>query len=149
RQEPRTDPIYAGPPLSHRSAQRQKSRQDRAPAEAFPLPALPTRATSSHGAPRPAALRPQPGARRDDQCLDAGLQGRMNDWCKAWIVVRRDLVEPACLLGFRVAVGVGAANEPEHGGCVPFRAERSEILAGWSRPGLKHAVCGKVPTKRI
>ena len=48
---------------------------------------------------------------------------------------RKKFVEPARLFGPRVAVGVGAAGEPEHRGGVPLRAERSEILAGRRRSG--------------
>ena len=33
----------------------------------------------------------------------------MVNWGKARAVIGRDLVEPACLLGLRIAVGVGAA----------------------------------------
>jgi hypothetical protein len=51
----------------------------------------------------------------------------MDDRRKARIVVGRDLVEPTRLLGVRVAVGVCAADEPEHRGRLPLRAERSEI----------------------
>ena len=42
----------------------------------------------------------------------------MDNRCKVWIVTSRDRVEPADLFGFRVAVGVSAADEPEHGGGV-------------------------------
>ena len=63
---------------------------------------------------RLAALSRQPSACRDDQGLDAGLQGRMDNGRKAWTMVGRDLGEPARLLGFRIMLGVGAADEPEH-----------------------------------
>src|SRR5436853_109357 len=86
---------------------------------------LPSRAIP--GWARSGVLYRQPGARRDDQRRDAGLQGRMDDRSKARIVVGRDLVELARVLGFRVAFGVGPADEPENRGRVPLRAKRSEI----------------------
>jgi len=47
----------------------------------------------------------------------------MDNRRKVRIVVGRDLVEPARFLSFRVSVGVSAADEPEHGAHVSFRAE--------------------------
>src|SRR6516164_3916208 len=88
-----------------------------------PSPNRPTRLSAIPGRPDQAAwqsLWRQPSARRDDQGLDTGLQGRMDNRRKVRIVVGRDLIEPARLPGFRVALGVGAADEPEHGGRVPF-----------------------------
>ena len=48
------------------------------------------------------------------------------------------------LVGFRVALGVGATDEPEHRGRVPLRAERSEILASRRWSGLAHPLGGKM-----
>src|SRR6516162_6456935 len=104
---------------------------------------------SGSGSARLGALWRKPGARGDDQRLDTGLQGWMDNRGKARALIGRDLVEPARLLGFRVAVGVGAADKPEHGGRVPLRTERSKVLAGRRRSGLAHSVDGKVPAERV
>jgi len=105
--------------------------------------------------PRPVLIgrmvRPMAPARRAPRRSTPRRQSARSDGYrrKARIVVGQDFVESACLLGFRVAVGVGAADEPRHGGRVPFRAERSEILAGWRQSGLAYSVVGKMPAERV
>jgi len=104
--------------------------------------------TTRRSSPRPVLIgrmvRPMAPARRTPRRSTPRRRSARSDGCgrKARIVVGRDFVEPVCLLGFRVAVGVGAADEPRHGGRVPFRAERSEILAGWRRSGLAYSAGG-------
>src|SRR5690348_4809374 len=91
----------------------------------------------------------EPRLRRDDQRLNSCFECRMDDRQKARIVIRRNLVEPACSFGLRVRLGIGPADEPEHRGHAPFGAERSEILARRCRPGLADPVSRKVLPKRI
>src|SRR5689334_20874519 len=94
-------------------------------------------------------LRRQPSLRGDDQGLDAGLQCRVNNRREQRAVVDGELIEPARLLGLRVDVGVGPADEPEHGRNVPLGPERSEVLARRRGPGLPDALGGEVAAKRI
>jgi hypothetical protein len=55
----------------------------------------------------------------------------MDDRRKARIAVGRDLLEPARLLGVRVAVGVGAADEPNtEGACCSAPNDPKSSLAG-------------------
>src|SRR4051812_7014903 len=91
--------------------------------------------------------RRQPGARGDDQRFHPGLKGGMQNRCKAWAVVDRKVVQAAFLLGFRVSVGIGPADEPEHGGGLPLGSETSEIFARRSRSGVHDAVGGKICAK--
>jgi hypothetical protein len=107
--------------------------------------AIPDRPDPQHD--RPYGTSQAPAA--TTKSLDAGLQGRIDDRREARVVVGRDLVEPACLLGFRVTIGVGATDEPEHGGRVPLGAEGPEILARRRRSGLTHPLCGKMPAERV
>ena len=65
------------------------------------------------------------------------------------VVIGRDLVELARLFGFRVDIGIGAADEPEHGWHVPLGSERSEVLARGCRLGFLDTVGGKVLAKRV
>src|SRR6185437_5279395 len=73
---------------------------------------------------------------RDDQRFDAGPQRRMNDGGVERTVIDRQLVESPRFLRLGVDSGIGAAHEPKHGGNLPFRPERSEILAGGRRARL-------------
>src|SRR5580704_19125816 len=75
-------------------------------------------------------LRRHPGAGRDDQRLDTGLQRGMENGCEFWAVVHRKLVEPVCFFRLRIGLRICAAHKPENRGNVPFGSERSEILAG-------------------
>src|SRR5689334_20477620 len=74
-------------------------------------------------------LRGQPGLGRDDECLHTRLQRRVDHRSKAWIVIRRQLAEPAFRPRFRVQIGIRSADEPEHRWRFPLRAERSEVFA--------------------
>src|SRR5437868_2924489 len=73
----------------------------------------------------------------------------MDDREKARVVVGRNLVESPCRLGLRVAVGVGAADEPEHRRDMPFGAERPEILARRRRPGLDYPLGAEMSAEGI
>ena len=64
--------------------------------------------------PNAYVLRRQPGAGRDDQCLDAGLQRGMENGCEFWAVVHWKFVEPVCYFRLRIGVWVCAADKPEN-----------------------------------
>jgi bifunctional non-homologous end joining protein LigD len=87
------------------------------------------------------ALWRQPSARRDDQSLDAGLQGRMDDRREARVVVGRDPVEPRT--GCRAAAG---RTDPE--GSRPwlgalllayYDPDNRLVYAGRAGTGIDHA----------
>src|SRR5690242_17359332 len=73
----------------------------------------------------------------------------MYDRGEARIVIGGNIADPACVLGFRVDAGIGAADKPEHRRHAPLCSERSEILAGRCRPSFLYAVCGKIPPKPV
>jgi DNA modification methylase len=52
----------------------------------------------------------------------------------------RDLVEPACLLGFRVAVGVGAGASPGQAVYEPFSGSGTTIIAAQMTGRVCHAI---------
>jgi hypothetical protein len=64
-------------------------------------------------------------------------------------VVCRDLVAPAGLLGFRVAVGVAAAAEPEHGGRVHSAPNDPKSSRAGAGPVGRTRSADKVPAERI
>src|SRR5581483_3478298 len=90
----------------------------------------------------------EPGAAGCDERLHAGLERRMYDRSELWIVVGRQLAQPALALSLRVGVGVDPADEPEHRRHMPLCAERAEVLAGGSGTGVNYAVIPEVGVKR-
>src|SRR5687768_10198874 len=73
----------------------------------------------------------------------------MHHWCKVGTVVGWNLVDFPRGLGFRVNVGISAADEPEHGRGAPFGSERPEILARRRRIDLAHTVTREMPAESI
>src|SRR5689334_19155418 len=73
----------------------------------------------------------------------------MDHWCKARIVIGRDLADSALLFSFRVQVGIDAAYKPEHRWNTPLGPEGAEVLARCSRLGFLDAVSRKVLAKRV
>src|SRR5215472_260495 len=73
----------------------------------------------------------------------------MNYRCEARVVIRRNVPNPALVLGFRVNVGIGAADEPEDRRRAPLGPERSEVLTGRCRARLLYTISRKVKAKRI
>jgi hypothetical protein len=68
----------------------------------------------------PHVLHRQPGAGRDNQRFNTGLECGMENWREFWAVVHRKFVEPICLFCPRVSLRIGAADEPENRRNVPF-----------------------------
>src|SRR5690348_13006121 len=73
----------------------------------------------------------------------------MNNRGEPRAVVDWEIVEAAFFLGFRVSVGTGPTNEPEHGRGLPLGSEASEIFARWSRPGVHDVARGEMGAERI
>src|SRR5690242_3691918 len=71
----------------------------------------------------------QPCLRGNHQCLHARLQCWMDDRCKAWVVIRRELAHAALRFRLCVQLGIGPAHEPEHGRDMPLGAKRPEVFA--------------------
>src|SRR6185312_623213 len=91
----------------------------------------------------------KPSLCRDDQRFDAGPQRRMNDGGVERTVIDRQLVESPRFLRLGVDSGIGAAHEPKHGGNLPFRPERSEILAGGRRARSAEKCVRKASATRL
>src|SRR6476659_5733975 len=73
----------------------------------------------------------------------------MNYWCEARVVISREIANLAFLLGFRVDVGIGAPDKPEHGRDPPLGSERSKILAGRRWSGLLYTIARKIAAECI
>src|SRR5690348_4109280 len=64
--------------------------------------------------------------RADDQCLDAGLEGRMQDRSKLRTMIDRQFVQLTCRPGLGISFGIVASYEPEHRRHLPCGAEAAE-----------------------
>src|SRR3569832_1958983 len=64
-------------------------------------------------------------------------------------VVHGKFVDFVRLLGLCVRLGIGAADEPEDRWDVPLGAERSEILAGGSRPRFPDSLRSEIFAKAV
>ena len=71
----------------------------------------------------------------------------MNHGCESRIVIRRQLADASGRFRLRIDVGIGAADEPEDGGRMPFGAERAEVFARGSGLRLPYAVGGNMIRK--
>src|SRR5262249_26086334 len=98
---------------------------------------------------RPSGSGGQPGLRGNDHCLDAGLQGGVDDRRKTRVVISGDLANLASRLGFRVDHRIGAAHEPEYRRYMPSRSEASEVLARRRRLGHLDAVSREILSKGV
>ena len=99
-------------------------------------------------------LRPQktsacakPGQRADDQCLDASLEGRMQDRSELRTMIDRQFVQLTRRPGLGINLGIVATHEPEHRRHLPCGAEATEILARRRGTGVFHPVGGEVAAK--
>src|SRR5438874_13133381 len=73
----------------------------------------------------------------------------MHNGRKFRTVVHRKFVDFVRLLGLRVRLRIGAADEPEDRWHVPLGSERSEILAGGSRPRFPDSLRSEMSAKSI
>src|SRR5436189_6155645 len=94
-------------------------------------------------------LTRKPGLRRDNQSLDASLQGWVDHRREEWAVVDREFIESIRFLSVRVDIGIGSAHKPKHGRRMPLGSKRSEVFARRRRARSSDALHGEVPTKRI
>src|SRR6516164_10615003 len=94
-------------------------------------------------------LRRKPRARCDDQCLDSGLQRRMDYRRKFRAVIYWQCVEPVRRLCFRVSIRIRAAHKPEDRRAMPFGPERSEVFTGWSRARFANPLGAKISAERV
>src|SRR5207237_1602611 len=82
----------------------------------------------------------QPVLRGYDQCLDACLQSRVNNWSEARVVVGREIGNCARLLSLGICLGIRAADKPEDRGDLPLSSKGAEIFARRRWLSVFHAV---------